>query len=235
VDTSLPDRRILHCAHGPSTGTVLLKIVPTGEILECRDAIWGFVRRSAKGISPDRVRDAKTRVTSVRRNREIPPVKAVEELSSCITILGRTDERFFLAQALHIRAMAYASGMEDHPRAFRDWRRASGIVAGSPRESPEFRRLGAHIRFNMGLHASGPVRIRYYDQALRLCREAGWRQGEATVLVHRGLERKERGERRKALRDLEVGLKIARERRMKALRQLRGFIRETESLPQSPT
>lgn len=87
----------------------------------------------------------------------------------------------------------------------------------------------------MGLHADGPARIRYYNQALRLCREAGWREGEATVIVHRGLEWKERGERRKALRDLEAGLAIARAKRMGALRQLKGFIREAESLPESPT
>jgi len=180
------------------------------------------------------MRDAKARVASVKRNKEIPPLKAVEELSPCIAILGRTDERFFLAQALYIRGVAYACGMEDHPHAFRDWRRALKMTAGTSKLTPKFLRLAGRIRFQMGLHADGPVRIRYYNQALRLCREAGWREGEATVIVHRGFEWKERGERRKALRDLEAGLAIARERKMGALRQLKGFIREAESLPEPP-
>lgn len=197
--------------------------------------ISASVGRSAGRISPDKVRGAKARVALVKRNKEIPPFKAVEGLSPCIAILGRTDERFFLAQALDLRGMAYARGMEDHPRAFRDWRRALRILTEAPRTTSRFLKSAGRIRFQMGLHADGPARIRYYNQALRLCREAGWREGEATVIVHRGLEWKERGERRKALRDLEAGLAIARAKRMGALRQLKGFIREAESLPESPT
>jgi len=185
-------------------------------------------------MPPEIIRDAKARVAAVKEDNEIPPLKAVEELSWCILVLERTTERFALAQALQIRGMAHACGMEDHPRAFRDWRRALKIVVGSPKKSPKFLRLAGRIRFQMGLHADGPARIRYYNQALRLFREAGWREGEASVIVHRGLEWTERGERRKALSDLEAGLTIARERKMGAIRQLKGFIRAAENLSEPP-
>ena len=114
--------------------------------------------------------------------------------------------------------------------AFRDWRRALRLASEVPAQSPKLLKLAGHVRFQMGLHADGAVRMRYYNQALRKCREAGWRQGEALVIVHRGLAWKERGEYGKALRDFEEGLAIAREKRMNALGQLKGFIRETEDL-----
>ena len=82
----------------------------------------------------------------------------------------------------------------------------------------------------MAFHSEGAARIRHYNRSMEHCREAGYPQGLATALVHRGLEWRERGEYRRALRDLEDGLAIARWKNMGARRQLAAFIQEVKVL-----
>jgi tetratricopeptide (TPR) repeat protein len=72
--------------------------------------------------------------------------------------------------------------------------------------------------------------MRHYNQAIKDFKAADFRQGEALVIVHRGLALKDRMDYAKAIKDFKLGLKIAQEEKMGGIRQLKEFISETESL-----
>lgn len=169
-------------------------------------------------------RDARARVSSIRKNREIPALKAIEELTSCIRALKDDRSRYALAEAYAVRGTAFARGMEDHKSSFRDWRRSLGIIAGENEPSTRFFNLAGYVRVQMAFHSEGSSRMRFFNLAMNEYRAADNPRAFASVLVHRGLEWKERGEYRRALKDLEEGLAIARWKRMEGRRQLLGFI-----------
>ena len=169
-------------------------------------------------------RRAISRVLAVKRDREIPAEKAILDLTPCIVVLERTGSAFYLAQAHAIRGTAYARGMEDHVAAFRDWRIALRLLSRSP--SRRSLRLRAWVRVQMAFHSEGPARRRRYGLALRDCRAARDYQGTAAVLVQRGLEWRDYGDRRRALRDLSKGLAIARAHHLPGILELRTMIAE---------
>ena len=154
----------------------------------------------------------------------MPAEKAILDLTACIEDLERTRSVFYRAQALAIRGTAFARGMEDHVASFRDWRIALRMLSRPHRPSRRSRRLQAWIRVQMAFHSEGPSRRRLYGLALRDYRAARDFSGLATVLVHRGLEWKDYGDRRRALRDLLKGLAIAREHRVPGIPELRALI-----------
>ncbi len=175
-------------------------------------------------------KSARSRVASIRKDREIPPLKAIEELTECIRILDRRPSDYALAEAHAVRGTAYARGMEDHESSFRDWKRALSIIAKEREPSRRFLNLAGYIRAQMAFHSEGALRIRYFNQAMRGYRAADNPKAVAFVLVERGMTWKERGEFRRALKDLKEGLAIARWKRMEGRRQLLGFIRDVKAL-----
>ncbi len=187
-----------------------------------------------KSSKRDRVRFAKAAIKTVKKDKEIPPVKAIEELTRCIIALQSSGEWYSAAEALHLRGCAAACGMENHRSAFRDWKRALHLIFENKSVQAKALRLAAHIRFYMGLHSEGATRMRHYNQSLALCRVADWPRGEALVIVHRGLAWKERGESKRAVRDLEEGLRLARLHRMGEIKPLKRFISEAYEAARTP-
>jgi len=169
-------------------------------------------------------RRAISRVLAVKRDPEVSAEKAILELTASIEDLGRTRSVFYLAQAFAIRGTAFARGMEDHVASFRDWRIALRMLSRSRRPSRRSLRLQAWIRVQMAFHSEGPARRRLYGLALRDYRAARDFRGISMALVHRGLEWKDYGDRRRALRDLLKGLAIAREHRVPGVLELRAMI-----------
>ena len=106
------------------------------------------------------IKSARSRVASIRKDREIPPLKAVEDLTACIEILARRPFDYSLAEAFAIRGTAYARGMEDNQSSFRDWRRALGVIARQRESSPKLLNLAGQVRVQIAFHSEGPARIR---------------------------------------------------------------------------
>ncbi len=169
-------------------------------------------------------------VERISKDDKISPARAVEDLTEAIGALCRTNEKHHLALAYAIRGTAFACGMENRKAAFRDWRRVLKLILEGRNHSPDGLKLIGWVRLQMGLHSRGKTQMRHFGEALGYYRRAGRPQGEATVLVERGLRWKERGYHERALKDLLTGLRIAREHNMEEIQQLEGFVREVEEM-----
>jgi len=169
-------------------------------------------------------------VERISKDDKISPAKAIEDLTEAIRALCRTNEKYHLALAYAIRGTAFACGMENRKAAFRDWRKVLKLILEGRNHSPDGLKLIGWVRLQMGLHSRGKAQMRHFGEALGYYRRAGRPQGEATVLVERGLRWKERGYHGRALKDLLTGLRIAREHDMEEIQQLEGFVREVEEM-----